>query len=128
MGALIGVFLLLFVLVFALAVFMIVCRWKLYSKAGKPGWACIVPIYNIIVLLEIVKKPIWWIILLMIPIVNFVVLILIFIELAKAFGKDGGYAVGLILLPVVFLPMLAFGDAQYVYGDRMQPTSDLLDN
>jgi hypothetical protein len=78
--------------------------------------------------LEIVKKPIWWIILLMIPIVNFVVLILIFIELAKAFGKDGGYAVGLILLPVVFLPMLAFGDAQYIYGDKMQPTSDLLDN
>lgn len=128
MGALIGIFFLLFVLIFALAVFMIVCQWKIYSKAGKPGWACLVPIYQLVVLMEIVKKPVWWIILMMIPIVNVVVLILVFIELAKAFGKDGGFAAGLLLLPIVFFPILAFGDAQYVYGDRIQPTSDLLDN
>jgi hypothetical protein len=128
MAALIGIFVILFFFILAISVFMIVCQWKLYSKAGKPGWACIVPIYNTIVLLEIVKKPIWWIALLMIPIVNFVVVILVFVELAKAYGKDGSFAVGLILLPVVFLPILAFGDSVYIYGDEMQATSDFLDN
>ena len=128
MVALIGIFVILFFFILAITVFMIVCQWKLYSKAGKPGWACIVPIYNTIVLLEIVKKPIWWIALLMIPLVNFVVVILVFVELAKAYGKDGSFAVGLVLLPIVFLPILAFGDSVYVYSDEMQATSDLLDN
>ena len=128
MGAIIGMIAVLLVFALALAVFIIVCQWKLYSKAGKPGWACLVPIYQWVVLLEIVKKPIWWIILMIIPIVNVVILIIIMIELAKAFGKEGGFAVGLILLPIVFFPILAFGDAQYVYGDKIQPTSDLLDN
>lgn len=123
-----GIILIFVLLVLAISVFMVVCQWKIYSKAGKPGWACLVPIYQLVVLMEIVKKPVWWIILMMIPIVNVVVLILVFIELAKAFGKDGGFAAGLLLLPIVFFPILAFGDAQYVYGDRMQPTSDLLDN
>ncbi len=123
-----GIILIFVLLVLAISVFMVVCQWKIYSKAGKPGWACLVPIYQLVVLMEIVKKPVWWIILMMIPIVNVVVLILVFIELAKAFGKDGGFAAGLLLLPIVFFPILAFGDAQYVYGDKMQPTSDLLDN
>jgi len=117
-----------FVFVLALAIFMIVCMWKIYAKADKPGWASIVPIYNYVVLLEIIKKPIWWIILMLIPIVNFIIIIIIMIELAKAYGKDGGFAVGLILLPIVFFPILAFGDAKYVYGDKAQPASDLLDN
>jgi hypothetical protein len=102
----------------AILVLMIASQWKIFTKAGKPGWACIVPIYNIVVLLEIVKKPTWWVILFLIPIVNFVILILIMIELAKAFGKDGGFAAGLILLGVVFLPILAFGDAKYIYGEK----------
>lgn len=93
---------------------MVASQWKIFSKAGQPGWACLVPIYNIFVLLKIVGKPGWWFVLLLIPIVNFIILILMQVELAKAFGKDGGFAAGLILLPFVFLPMLAFGDAQYV--------------
>ena len=116
------------IVVLAIAVFLIACQWKIYSKAGKPGWACLVPIYNIVVLLEIVNKPVWWILLMLIPIVNFVIAIIIIIELAKAFGKDGGFAVGLLLLPIVFYPLLAFGDSQYVYGAKEQPTSDLLDH
>lgn len=128
MGELIALLAGYFVVLLAIVVFMIACQWKIYSKAGKPGWACLVPIYNIVVLLEIVKKPIWWLILMLIPIVNIIIAIIILVELAKAFGKDAGFAIGLLLLPIVFYPMLAFGSAQYVYGDKAQPTSDLLDN
>ena len=106
----------LYVAFIVFIVFIIAAQWKVYSKAGKPGWACLVPIYNIIVLLEIVKKPIWWFILLLIPIVNFIVLIIIMIELAKVFGKSTGFGVGLILLGFIFMPILGFGDAKYIDG------------
>ena len=96
-----------------LLVLVIAGMWKMFQKAGKPGWAAIVPIYNFIVLLEIVGKPLWWIILLFIPFVNFVIIIILYIELAKSFGKGVGYAFGLLLLPFVFFPMLGFGDARY---------------
>jgi hypothetical protein len=98
----------------AIALFLIVAMWKLFTKAGKPGWAAIVPIYNIIVLLEIVGRPAWWFLLYFIPLVNIVVLIMVMLDLAKSFGKDTGFAVGLILLSIIFLPILAFGDARYV--------------
>lgn len=97
----------------AIIVLMIASLWKIFSKAGKPGWACIVPIYNIIVMLEIVEKPAWWIILYLIPFVNITVAIIINIELAKVFGKDTGFAIGMIILPFIFFPMLAFGNSQY---------------
>ncbi len=98
---------------------VIASMWKLFTKAGKPGWAAIVPIYNIIVLLEIVGKPIWWIVLFLIPLANLVALILINVELAKVFGKSTGFAIGLILLSPIFLPMLAFGSAQYQGAPQM---------
>ena len=88
--------------------------WKIFTKAGKPGWAAIIPIYNIIVLLEIVGKPVWWIILLLIPLVNFFVMIYVAHLLAKSFGKDIVMTILLIILPFVGYPMLAFGDAKYV--------------
>lgn len=104
------------VLVFYLAivVLMIASLWKIYTKAGKPGWACLVPIYNIIVLLEIVGKPWWWILLMMIPIANFVILIMMYHQLSLSFGKGAGFTVGIIFLSYIFLPILAFGDAKYV--------------
>ena len=92
---------------------MIASAWKVYTKAGQPGWAAIIPIYNVIVLLKIVGKPWWWILGFLIPFVNFVVMILIAVSLAKVFGKGGGFAVGLILLSFIFYPILAFGDATY---------------
>ncbi len=94
-------------------VVIIASMWKIYTKAGKPGWAAIVPIYNIIVLLEIIGKPTWWFVLMLIPFVNFIVAILVYVELAKVFGKSTGFAIGLLLLGPIFLPMLAFGSAQY---------------
>ena len=93
---------------------MIASLWTIYSKAGQPGWAAIVPIYNVIVLLEIVGKPWWWLFLMLIPIVNIVILVMVYHNLSLSFGKEGGFTVGLILLGIVFFPILAFGDAKYV--------------
>jgi hypothetical protein len=93
--------------------FFIAVGWKIFTKAGQPGWAILVPIYNIIVLLKIVGKPAWWFLLMLIPIVNFVVLIMVDIELAKRFGKGMGFALGLIFLGIIFAPILAFGSAKY---------------
>jgi hypothetical protein len=98
----------------ALGILMIAAMWKVFAKAGKPGWAAIVPIYNLIVLLEIVGKPLWWVVLMFIPVVNLVVGIIVLLELAKAFGKGAGFAIGLLLLPIVFYPILGFGNATYL--------------
>lgn len=100
-----------------LSIFMIVVNWVLYSKANKPGWAAIIPVYNMIVKYQIAKMNPVLVILLFIPIVDFVAIpvlgIISSINLAKAFGKGSGFAVGLIFLPIIFLPMLAFGKAEY---------------
>ena len=87
--------------------------WKIFTKAGKPGWAAIIPIYNYIVLMEIIGKPLWWVIMLLLPCVNFVFGILVYIELAKCFGKDTLYGVFLFLLSPIMIPVLGFSDAQY---------------
>jgi len=107
MGAVIVLYLAIFVL-------MIASMWVIYTKAGKPGWAAIIPIYNIIVLLDIVGKPWWWLLLMLIPIVNIVIAIIVYHNLSLSFGKGAGFTVGLILLSIIFLPILAFGDAKYV--------------
>lgn len=104
---------------------MIASGWKIYEKAGQPGWAAIVPIYNIVVLCKIIGKPTWWVVLCLIPIVNYVVLIMMIHGLSKSFGKGVGYTVGLVLLGIVFYPMLAFGDAQYIgAGGESNNSSD----
>ena len=97
----------------AIIILFIASLWKIFVKAGKPGWAAIVPIYNIIVLLEVVGRPLWWIVLLIIPCVNIVAGIMLTLDLAKSFGKEIGYAIGMIILPFIFYPMLAFGSATY---------------
>ncbi|MBI2837955.1 MAG: signal peptidase I [Acidobacteria bacterium] len=98
----------------AVVVLVIAGFWKTFAKAGKPGWASIIPIYNLIVLLEIAGRPIWWIILLCVPLVNFVILILVAIDIAKAFGKGTGFGLGLAFLGPIFYPILGFGSAQFV--------------
>lgn len=106
-----GVFMLIW---FAMLGVMIASLWKIYTKAGQPGWAAIVPIYNIIILMNIVGRPVWWVVLFCIPFVNFVAMIIVYIDLARSFGKDIGFALGMIFLFFIFMPMLAFGDARYV--------------
>jgi hypothetical protein len=98
----------------AIIVVVIAGMWKVFTKAGQPGWAAIVPIYNIVILLKIVGRPVWWLVLLLIPFVNFVILILVSIDMAKSFGKGPGFGIGLWLLSFIFYPILGFGDAQYV--------------
>jgi hypothetical protein len=97
-----------------IAVLLIASLWKVFTKAGKPGWAAIIPIYNIFVLLQIVGRPWWWLLLMLIPFVNFVIAIIIYIDLAKSFGKGVGFGIGLLFLSFIFFPILGFGDAQYV--------------
>lgn len=108
-------------LILPLIVFSIIANWKIYEKAGKPGWAVLIPVYNTIVLLEIVRKPIWWIALMFIPIANLVIIILIYIELARVFGQDSGFALGLIFLSPIFIMILGFGDAKYIVQASQEP-------
>jgi len=96
------------------AIIVIVGLWKVYEKADQPGWAAIIPIYNIYVLTKIIGRPGWWVILWFIPIVNIVVSIIVAIDLAKSFGKDAVYGILLLwLFSIVGFLILGFGDAQY---------------
>jgi hypothetical protein len=94
-----------------LFILWIVALWKIFSKAGQPGWAAIVPIYNYIVWCKIVGRPAWWVLLLLICFPIFY--IILSIDLAKSFGKGVGFGIGLILLPFIFALILGFGSAQY---------------
>lgn len=98
----------------ALGVLLIVSMWMIFKKAGKPGWAAIVPFYNIYVEYEITWGSGWRCLMLLIPFYNIILAIQTQVKLAKAFGKGGGFAVGLIFLPYVFQPILAFSDAAYL--------------
>jgi len=98
---------------FALIIFMLVVWWKIFVKARKPGWGVIIPIYNIILTLEIADRPIWWIFLMFIPFVNIVIEIIITLDIAKAFGKGTGFGVGMLFLPFIFFPILAFDSSEY---------------
>jgi hypothetical protein len=105
-------------------VFMLVCMWRIFAKAGKPGWAALVPIYNVVVLLQVIEKPIWWLLFFLAafipyvgPVVALVGSLLVSLELAKKFGKSPVFGiVGLWLFGIVGYPMLAFGGAQYQTG------------
>lgn len=96
-----------------LLIITIVGFWKIFTKAGKPGWAVIVPIYNIIVFLQIVAKPVWWIVLLFIPLVNIVIGIIMYLALLEKFGKPGWHLILIVLFWFVYFPYLGFSDAQY---------------
>ncbi len=102
---------------------MIISVWRLFEKAGKPGWGSIVPIYNAVLTTQIAKRPEVWVVLLFIPFVNIVIAIMLANGVSKAFGKDEVFTVGLVLLPFIFYPMIGFGDAYWIYGPE-QPAAD----
>lgn len=103
---------LLFVLAFT--VFIIASLWKVFAKAGQPGWAAIVPFYNLYVLCKIGGRPGWWMALMLVPVVSLVIGIILSIDIAKAFGKGTGFGVGLAFLGFIFYPILGFGAAEYL--------------
>ncbi|MCC6414829.1 MAG: signal peptidase I, partial [Opitutaceae bacterium] len=94
-------------------VLIIASVWKTFTKANQPGWAAIIPIYNVYILTKIVGRPWWFILLLLIPLVNIIVAIVLSIDLAKSFGKGAGFGIGIALLGFIFYPILGFGDATY---------------
>jgi hypothetical protein len=98
----------------AFAALMIASMWLMFTKAGQPGWAAIIPIFNVYTLLKVVGRPGWWLILYIIPIVDVIVQIIVCLDLARSFGKGGGFALGLIFLPFIFYPVLGFGRDRYV--------------
>ena len=124
-----------FLLIAGVLVLVIASLWTLFEKAGKPGWAAIVPIYNQLVQLEIVGKPWWWLLLMMIPYVGVIWSIWTLNLFVKSFGKTEGYTIGCIFLPFIFLPMLAFSkDTQFVGLNgatataRVESNDELLDD
>ncbi len=112
--ALAGMMTAYYVVAIIVCIFYVVCMWKIFSKAGEAGWKSIVPFLNNYTEFKIAWGNGWLFLLCFVPIVNVVVSIILFVKLAKAFGKGGGFAAGLIFLPVIFLPILAFGSAQYI--------------
>lgn len=101
------------VLYLAVVVVVIAGVWKAFEKAGAPGWSAIIPIYNLYVMVKMAGKEGWWVILLIIPLVNFVVLFIVYIAIAENFGKSAGFGVGMVFLSFIFWPMLGFGDAEW---------------
>jgi hypothetical protein len=97
----------------AIYVLWVLGMWCVFAKAGEDGWKAIIPIWNTIVLLRIVGRPVWWIILFIIPIVSFIVWIIVANDLSKSFARGVGTTIGLILLAPIFTMILGFGSAEY---------------
>jgi len=104
---------LIILLELALVVLILAGVWKTFTKAGQPGWAAIIPIFNLYILIKVAGRPGWWLLLFIIPVVNLIIGIIVAIDVAKAFGKGTGFGVGLALLGFIFYPILGFGDATY---------------
>jgi hypothetical protein len=102
-------------------VILVAGYWRLFTKAGQPGWAILVPIYNMIVMQQVAGKPLWWIVLYFIPVVNIVIAVLCVFAVAENFGKGRAYGLGMLFFPWVFVPMLAFSDARFAGGARRTP-------
>lgn len=97
----------------AVMVLSVAGGWKMLSKAGQPGWGIIIPFYNLYLILKVAGRPGWWLVLMLIPLVNFIIGIIVCIDLAKAFGKGAGFGIGLLFLGFIFMPILGFGSATY---------------
>lgn len=115
-AAFIGV---VWIIAMGMYVLQIIAMWKIFTKANKPGWASIVPVYNIYTLLQIAEVPTWYLLLLIIPVANIYATFKMYIELAHKFGKDTGFGIGLVLLNPVFILVLAFGNATYIDNENI---------
>jgi len=100
----------------------VVALWKVFQKAGQPGWAVLIPIYNYVVMFRITGRSPWWLLGMFVPFLNIFVAIRLVFDLARVFGRGVGFGFGLLFLFPIFVLMLAFGDAQYVGPAGQQPT------
>lgn len=114
-----GLAILIPIIIFGITILIleIVALWFTLEKAGEPGWAAIIPIYNYLMVIKIAGKPWWFILLFLIPIVNVVIYIVILHGLSKNFGKDGWFTAGLFFFRFIFLAILGFGKSVYS-GDK----------
>ncbi|MFL6514406.1 MAG: DUF5684 domain-containing protein [Chthoniobacterales bacterium] len=101
------------IIYFVIIVLMIAALWKVFTKAGQPGWGVLIPIYNLYLMCKIAGRPGWWLLLTLIPFVNLIIFIILYVDIAQRFGKGVGFAIGLLFLPFIFFPILGFGSAQY---------------
>ena len=106
-----GLFFLGFIGVFVLA---FAGMWKMFEKAGNPGWTSLIPVYNMILLVRMAGKPDIWILYMFIPFANIIFGILVVMDVAKKFGQSSAFGLGMIFLPMIFYPILGFGDARYL--------------
>ena len=108
-----GTVVLFLVLIVAVWILAGLAYYGIFKKAGQPAWGAFVPFYNLVLLLKVVGRPAWWLLLFFIPLVNLVIVILVYNDLSKSFGKDVGFTIGLIFLSWIFLMILSFGSATY---------------
>jgi hypothetical protein len=106
--------LVLLIAILAVIVLVIAGLWRVFSKAGEPGWTSLVPFWNILVMLRIAGRPQWWILLLFLPIISLIISALMAIDLGKSFGKGTAFGLGLAFLPFIFYPILGFDDSEYL--------------
>ena len=121
LGLFLAIYGVVFLIAMALNIIVIIGQWKIFVKAGKPGWASIIPIYSTIVMLDIIKRPVWWIaLLLLVPGASLVLGIMMAMDLAQCFGKSQGWGVGMLwLLSFIGYPMLGFGKDTYTAPARV---------
>ncbi len=117
------ILLLIFLLSFGFGIAWIVALWKIFAKVGQPGWAALIPIYNMVVFLKVVQRPLWWVVLFFIPVVQFIIPLILCFDLSRVFGKGGLFGLGLVLFNPIFTMILGFGSAEYVGRDGMAITS-----
>jgi hypothetical protein len=111
-------------IVLAIVIVVVAGFWKTFEKAGEPGWAAIIPIYNLYVLIKISGNQWWWLILMFIPVINILAQAKISIDVAGKFGQGILFGLGLMLLSFIFYPLLGFGD--YQYQDAAHSTGNTL--
>ena len=120
-GAVALVIMLIVILIsLAVSVLMLAAMWRVFTKAGKPGWAAIIPVYNFVVLLQIVGRPEWQVLLMFLPFANIYIAIVVALDLAKSFGKTSGFGVLMIFFPAIMYPILGFGSSRYL-GTAFSP-------
>jgi hypothetical protein len=104
----------------SLLVLNIAAYWRIFSKAGEPGWAVLVPIYGSVKLLHITGRSGWWVLAFVVPLFNLFPIVRLAFDLARVFGRGMGFGFGLLLVPLIFAPILGFGDARYVGAVRRE--------